>query len=75
MEDRIIRWASELQSMAQAGLYYSESPFDRERYQRIREMAAEMLAERTGLSTEKVTDLFCGDVGYQTPRVSTLGVW
>ena len=73
MEDRIIRWASELQSMAQAGLYYSESPFDRERYQRIREMAAEMLAERTGLSTEKVTDLFCGDVGYQTPKVDTRG--
>ena len=44
MEDRIIQWASELQSMAQAGLYYSENPFDRERYQRIREIAAEMLA-------------------------------
>ena len=42
MEDRIIQWASELQSMAQAGLYYSENPFDRERYQRIREIAAEL---------------------------------
>ena len=73
MEDRIIRWASELQSMAQAGLYYSENPFDRERYQRIREIAAEMLAERTGLPLEKVTDLFCGGVGYQTPKVDTRG--
>ena len=70
MEDRIIRWASELQSMAQAGLYYSENPFDRERYQRIREIAAEMLAERTGLPLEKVTDLFCGGVGYLTS-----GIW
>lgn len=73
MEDRIIQWASELQSMAQAGLYYSENPFDRERYQRIREIAAEMLAERTGLPLEKVTDLFCGGVGYQTPKVDTRG--
>lgn len=66
-------WAAQLQSMAQAGLFYSENPFDQERYQRIREIAAEMGAERTGLPLEKVTGLFCGDVGYQTPKVDTRG--
>ena len=68
MEDRIVRWAAELQSMAQTGLYYCGDDFDRERYLRIREIAAEMAAERTGLPVEKVTGLFCGDVGYQTPK-------
>ncbi len=71
MEDKIAKWASELQSLAQAGLYYGRDEFDRERYQRIREIAAEMLAERAGLPLEKVRDLFCGDIGYQTPKIDT----
>lgn len=69
--DRITEWAEELQSLAQAGLYYVKDEYDRERFQRIREIAAEMLAERTGLPLEKVTELFCADSGYQTPKVDT----
>lgn len=71
MEDKIAGWAAELQSLAQAGLFYGRDDFDRERYQRIREIAAEMMAERTGLPLEKVAGLFCGDTGYQTPKVDT----
>ena len=69
--DRIIEWAKELQSLAQAGLFYGHDDFDKERYQRIREISAEMMAERTGLPVEKVKDLFCNDTGYQTPKVDT----
>ena len=69
--DRIAEWAAELQSLAQAGLFYGHDDFDKERYARIREISAEMMAERTGLPPEKVKDLFCGDTGYQTPKVDT----
>ena len=69
--DRITEWAEELQSLAQAGLYYVKDEYDRERFQRVREIAAEMLAVRTGLPLEKVTELFCADSGYQTPKVDT----
>lgn len=69
--DRITEWAEELQSLAQAGLYYVKDEYDRERFQRIREIAAEMLAEHTGLELERVTELFCADSGYQTPKVDT----
>ena len=69
--DKIAEWAEELQSLAQAGLYYAKDAFDRERFQRVREIAAEMMAERTGLSLGKVTELFCADSGYQTPKVDT----
>lgn len=71
MADQIIEWAKELQSHAQAGLFYCKDEFDRERFRRIREIAAEMMAMRTGIPLEKVTGLFCGDVGYQTPKVDT----
>ena len=66
-----LEWAIELQSLAQAGLYYGKDPFDRERYQRIREIAAEMAAEKTELSPEKVRELFCCETGYQTPKLDT----
>ena len=71
LDDQVCRWASELQSLAQAGLFYGKDVYDRERYQRIREISAEMMALKTGLSTETVKDLFCSDSGYQTPKIDT----
>ena len=64
-------WAVELQALAQAGLFYSKDIYDIERFQRIREIAAEMLVTPSGLPAEKVRDLFCGDTGYQTPKLDT----
>ena len=69
--DQLIEWARELQSLAQAGLFYAPGDFDQERYQRIRDISAEMMAARTGLPAEKVKDLFCNETGYQTPKVDT----
>ncbi|WP_442857896.1 NUDIX hydrolase N-terminal domain-containing protein [Acutalibacter sp. 1XD8-33] len=71
MKDQIIEWAKELQSLAQAGLFYGRDPFDQERYGRIREISAEMLADRTGIPVKTVQGLFCNDTGYQTPKVDT----
>ena len=64
-------WAVELQALAQAGLHYGRDPFDIERFQRIRDIAAEMLAYKTALPLEKVKDLFCCETGYQTPKLDT----
>ena len=69
--EKWLQWAVELQSLAQAGLYYGKDPFDRERYERIREISAEMVSCKSGLSMEKVEDLFCGESGYQTPKLDT----
>lgn len=74
MKDQIAEWAMELQSIAQAGLYYSHDVFDQERYQRVRQIAVEMMAMRTDIPAEKLTELFCGDIGYQTPKVDTRAV-
>ena len=66
-----LQWAVELQSIAQAGLYYGRDKFDLERYQRIRDIAAEMISFKTEIPKEKVRDLFCGETGYQTPKLDT----
>ena len=66
-----LQWAVELQSLAQAGLTYSPNIYDLERFTRIRQIAAEMICHKTGLSPEKVNDLFCSETGYQTPKLDT----
>lgn len=70
-DKRWLAWAVELQSLAQAGLTYGKDGFDLERYARIREISAEILAHMTQLPVEKVTGLFCNETGYQTPKLDT----
>lgn len=62
-------WAVELQSIAQSALAYCKDPCDIERFHRIREISAEMVAHGSELPLEKVRDLFCGETGYQTPKL------
>ncbi|MBR6033768.1 MAG: NUDIX hydrolase [Clostridia bacterium] len=69
--DNFLKWAIEIQSIAQNGLAYVKSDFDKERYERLREISAEMIKEKTDISLEKVKDLFCNETGYQTPKLST----
>ena len=69
--EKWLQWAVELQSLAQAGLTYGKDGFDLERYARIREISAEILAHMTQLPVEKVTGLFCNETGYQTPKLDT----
>jgi len=64
-------WAQELQFLAQAGLAYTQNVFDRERFERIREISAEILSYKTDLPKEKVIDLFCSEKGFQTPKLDT----
>ena len=44
--EKWLKWAIEIQSLSQIGLTYTKDVYDRERYQRLREISAEMLAEK-----------------------------
>lgn len=66
-----LQWAVELQAIAQGGLFYGKDKFDLERYERIRDISAEMISFKTEISIDKVKDLFCNDIGYQTPKIDT----
>ncbi len=63
--------AIRIQSIAQAGLAYGENEYDRERYEELRKIAAEMISYETEMPIEKVTAFFCNETGYQTPKVDT----
>lgn len=69
-----IEWAKELQAISQTGLHYSQEQFDRQRYQRIGEISAEILANHTNLSVEQYLEFNATEFGYATPKVDVRGV-
>lgn len=69
--EKWLKWAIEIQSLAQAGLTYTDNVYDIERYERLREIAAEIIEEKSNISLKKVKDLFCNENGYQTPKIDT----
>ena len=66
-----IDYTIELQSLAQAGLTYGKDVYDQERYERIRQLSAMMMADISNKPVEQVEGLFCNEVGYQTPKIDT----
>jgi len=69
IEPRWIRWARELQAISQTGNHFATSDYDRERYQRISEIAAEIFAEQGDIEGSKVRTIFEAQSGYATPKV------
>jgi ADP-ribose pyrophosphatase YjhB (NUDIX family) len=65
--------ARELQALAQTGLAFSKDPFDRQRFQRTRELAAQLMAQGSETDAQKILNLFERDVGYATPKIDVRG--
>ncbi len=70
-DNKWLEWAVELQAIAQNGLCYVRDCYDKERYERIREISAEMISIHSEIPVEKVKDLFCNETGYQTPKLDS----
>ena len=66
-----LEWAKELQFIAQAGLTYTKDLFDKERFERIREISAEIMSLQSKLPLSEIKDLFCNETGFQTPKLDT----
>ena len=62
-------WAQRLQAIAQTGLNYSTNVFDIERYEDVREIAAEMAASFSDADADAMRALFAGQEGHATPKV------
>lgn len=74
MEPKWQEWAKELQAIAQAGLTYSKDVYDLERFEVIRDISVEMIAQQTGMDKMIIKDLFASETGYATPKVDIRAV-
>ena len=59
----------ELRAIARTGLHYSDDPFDRERYERLLDIASREYAARTSLDAGTIRARFEAEIGYQTAKV------
>jgi ADP-ribose pyrophosphatase YjhB (NUDIX family) len=66
--------AKKLQSIARAGLTYSENPYDINRYEQLQQLTADILHHHTGIEMDKIADLIRSEKGYLTPKVDVRGV-
>jgi 8-oxo-dGTP pyrophosphatase MutT (NUDIX family) len=59
----------EVRAIASTGLHYSTNPFDRERYERLLELAAQEYAERSSLGADEIRARFDAHIGYVSASV------
>ena len=66
-------WAQEIYSLSQSGLTYSGNQYDIERYKRLQEITAEIIASQSEISKETVLESFSMQAGYITPKIDVRG--
>jgi ADP-ribose pyrophosphatase YjhB (NUDIX family) len=64
-----LRWAQQLQAVAQTGDAYANNDFDRQRYDLVRKIAAEIMAAGAGGAPQDIVDVFVREGGYATPKL------
>jgi ADP-ribose pyrophosphatase YjhB (NUDIX family) len=64
--------AREVRALAQTGLAFTADGFDRQRYRRLQELAALLMAQGSG-GQESILELFRQEKGYATPKVDVRG--
>jgi ADP-ribose pyrophosphatase YjhB (NUDIX family) len=70
---RWLTWAREIQSLSQTGLAHAATAYDTKRYERLTEIAAEIVHDHTGLPKERVLRHFLAQPGYATVKVDVRG--
>jgi ADP-ribose pyrophosphatase YjhB (NUDIX family) len=70
---RWLEWAREIQALAQTGLTYNDDDYNVQRYRRLTEIAAEIVANHTGQPKESWRQNFLAQPGYATPKVDVRG--
>jgi ADP-ribose pyrophosphatase YjhB (NUDIX family) len=73
VEPKWLLYAQQLQAISQNGLTFAQDPFDRERYEQIRAIAMQILAENGAIDAKLAESIFAGETGYATPKVEVRG--
>jgi ADP-ribose pyrophosphatase YjhB (NUDIX family) len=73
MGTKHVEWARKIQSIAQIGLEYAADPYNRDRYEELRALSAEMMREASDIPAVQWLELFGKETGYATPKVDVRG--
>ena len=73
MIDRRLQLARRLHALARSGLHFTQDPYDRERYEEIETLAAEMLAGGSLADRDTLLAVWRQERGYVTPKIEVRG--
>jgi 8-oxo-dGTP pyrophosphatase MutT (NUDIX family) len=68
-----LEWAREIQALAQTGNTYAFNEWQSERYNRLMEIAAEIVSDHTELPVLPIVENFRVQPGYATPKIDVRG--
>jgi ADP-ribose pyrophosphatase YjhB (NUDIX family) len=68
-----LEWAREIQALAQTGSHYAENIYQLQRYQRLMEIAAEIVDNYSESNSSEIRLAFNTPEGYATPKVDVRG--
>jgi len=74
MEAEVIKIAKRIQAISQSGMRFTKDDFDKQRFEELRELSVQLIAQVTDAKLEKIRDLFTCENGYQTPKVDIRAV-
>ena len=69
-----LEWAKEIQAIGQTGLHFTDNIFDIQRYNRLQEIAADIIANYSNLEFDEIIHYNKNEFGYATPKVDVRGV-
>lgn len=73
-EPKWLEWAKQIQAIAQTGLTYAKDVYDIERYEALRQLSVDILANYTWAGKERIRLAFAGETGYATPKTDIRAV-
>lgn len=72
-----LRWARQIQAIAQTGLTFVKDPYDKQRYEALRALAAEIMESPCALfgarASVELSQQFVSGTGYATPKLDVRG--
>jgi ADP-ribose pyrophosphatase YjhB (NUDIX family) len=72
-EPQWLKIAREVRAIAQTGLTFNTDGFDHQRYERLRELAALLMAQGSDAENASILELLRQEKGYATPKVDVRG--
>lgn len=66
---QMLDWARKVQALAQTGLAYTKDPYDKQRYESLRQIAADIMTASAANVPANLIDSFTCEVGYATPKI------
>lgn len=74
MAKPVFEWTKRIQALAETGLAYTDSQYDRDRYEEIQDLCFNVLNFLTDVPIEKIRPVIQENNGYRTPKVDVRAV-